>query len=207
MKEFIKLLVLAAVVLLIGGAVANALFVKRFLVPDNGMAPTMVYGDEVLVWTRFGVDSGDILVCQHPGRNSGYVFGRVLAHPGQTINTDHNGTLYIDGQRTDVEPKGTVQFYDVTRKRQFTMRWGEMAYSPRLTRPYFLEEGRTFTMREYRVDRGLYLLGDNRSDEQHDSRTYGEVLPDTCYGQVFLRWKPAPPTGDDIHHSMLDWIK
>lgn len=207
MKEAFKLVALFAVILLIAAAVANALFVKRFLVRDNGMAPTMVHGDEVLVWTRFGVDSGDILACKHPGRHGDYVFGRVLAHPGQTINTDHNGTLYIDGERTNVDPRGTLEFYDVMRKKQFTMQWGDVAYSPRLTRPYFIENGRKFSLREYRVDRGLYLLGDNRSDAQHDSRTFGEVDPETCYGQVFLRWKPAPPTGDDIHHGILDWIK
>jgi signal peptidase I len=207
MKEAFKLFALFGVILVIIAAVLNALFVKRFLVQNNGMAPTMVYGDEVLAWTRFGVDTGDVLVCKHPGREGEYVFGRVIAHPGQTLSTDHNGTLYIDGQRTNVDSGGNVEFYDVTRKKQFTMQWANMEYSARLTRPFFIETGRTFSLREYRVDRGLYLLGDNRSDDQHDSRTFGEVIPDDCYGQVFLRWKPAPPTGDDIDHGYLDWIK
>lgn len=207
MREVIKFLLLVAVVALIAGAVLNALYVKRFVVNDNGMAPTMVAGDEVLAWTKFGVDTGDVLVCKHPGRDNAYVFGRVIAHPGQKLNTDHNGTLYLDGQRTVVDPRGTMEFYDVTRKKQFTMQWGFMEFSARLTRPFFLEEGRTFSLREYTVSRGVYLLGDNRSDEQHDSRQFGEVDPDACFGQVFLRWKTAPPTGDDIRHGVLDWIK
>ena len=36
-----------------------------------------------------------------------------------------------------------------------------------------------FRLRDYRVDKGVYLLGDNRSELIYDSREFGEVDPET----------------------------
>ena len=207
MKEILKLVVGAAVLVGVVGIILSSTVVERYVVQDNGMAPTIVYGDEVLVWKGAGVDRGDPVVCPSPRENGAYVVGRATAWPGETISTDHNGVMYIAGEAMGTEWRGTMEFYDVTRKKQFTMEHGYFQFSPRLTRPLMMESGRRFSLPEYTVDKGIYLLGDNRSDTQHDSRYFGEIDPASCIGQVFLRWKPAPPTGDDIDHGYLDWIK
>ena len=207
MKELVKFVVGAAVLVAVVGLILSATVMGRYVVTDNGMAPTMVYGDEVLVWKGAGIDRGDPVICPHPGKDGEYVIGRATGFPGETLSTDHNGVMYIAGEAMVVESRSKMEFYDVTRKKQFTMQFGYFQFSPRKTTPMFTEEGRKFTLREYTVEKGIYLLGDNRSDEQHDSRAFGEVDPDTCYGEVVMRWKPAPPTGDDIDNGYLDWIK
>lgn len=207
MGEAFKFLLWLGIFALIAGTIARKFFVDVALVTDNGMAPTLVYGDEVLVWRGAPLDRGDVALCPHPTRSGLHVIGRVVALPGESLQSDHLGALYIGGNRMPVESAGMMEFYDVTRKKQFTMHRGEMQYSTRFTAPFFIERDTTFSMYPYTVKKGVYLMGDNRSDRQHDSRSFGEVDPDKCQGQVFMRWKPAPPTGDGIDHGYLDWIK
>ena len=121
MKEFLKLVVGAAVLVGVVGTILSSTVVERYVVQDNGMAPTIVYGDEVLVWKGAGVDRGDPVVCPNPRETGAYVVGRATAWPGETISTDHNGVMYIAGEAMGTEWRGTMEFYDVTRKKQFTM--------------------------------------------------------------------------------------
>jgi hypothetical protein len=53
----------------------------------------------------------------------------------------------------------------------------------------------------------VYLLGDNRRERSFDSREFGEVDPETCLGQVFMIWQPAPDRGDDVGNHRLEWVR
>jgi hypothetical protein len=58
----------------------------------------------------------------------------------------------------------------------------------------------------YDIATGYYLLGENWSLEGYDSRAVGPVRAETCIGQVVLRWKQGPPSGDDLDHGRFDII-
>lgn len=195
------------------GVVAFALklfFVDVYKVTNNGMAPTVVYGDEVLVWRGGNPDLGNIMLCEHPSRQADLVMGRALTFAGHTVSTDRFGNLYVDTSRSTTEILAQQRFYDVTRSRLFMMNLGNIQYSQlhtgTHTHHYFLEHAKTFQLRPYTVNRGMYLLADNRSESLYDSREFGEVDPNRCVGQVFMRLRPAPKNGDDIDHSYFDLL-
>jgi hypothetical protein len=87
------------------------------------------------------------------------------------------------------------------------MQLRRMDYFGRHDHAYFIQAGDVFSMRTYHVEKGIYLLGDNRSETQFDSRAFGEVNPETCLGQVFMRLRPAPSRGDELEHGYLDVIE
>jgi signal peptidase I len=199
-----SLLVLVALVM-------RALWVDVVTVPHNGMAPTLIYGERVLVWRGAKPDMGDVMVCEHPAKPEASVLGRAVAFAGHTIDTDGHGNLLVDSDRASIEYEADLRFWDETRQKLFTMRHGLIDYRRQHHHSFFLEQGQEFWLRTYAVNRGVYLLGDNRSDAIDDSREFGEVDPAKCKGQVFMRLTPAPRSEsavpDDVHHSYLDVIQ
>ena len=206
MNELFKFLLNLASVGIIAAVIVRLLFMEEVVVRDNGMAPTLVYGDEVLMWKGAHADMADVMVCEHPARDGQLVIGRAVAFAGHTIHTEAGG-LYIDRDQTATQISGTVSFYDVTRQRHDEMLLGEIDYFGKHSHAFFAAPGVRFSLPTYTVARGIYLLGDNRADSSFDSREFGEVDPQRCLGQVVLRWKPAPPSGDDLGHHMLDFIQ
>jgi signal peptidase I len=198
-----KFLLNVAAVLVIAGVLLRMSFIELVTVGDNGMAPTLVYGDEVLVWKGARVDMADVVVCEHPVRSTETVIGRAIAFAGHTVHTDRNG-LYVDRDQTTTQPVARKRFYDVTRKRLYDMDLSQISYFAKHDHEFFVEHGESFSLPTYAVEKGVYLLGDNRSEAGFDSREFGEVNPDRCLGQVFLRWKPAPPAPEDeiVHHAL-----
>jgi signal peptidase I len=181
---------------------------ETIVIQDNGMAPTLVYGDEVLIWLGAQADMSDVMVCEHPARDGALVIGRALAFAGHSIQTDENGRLYVDKDMATSQAEGHARFYDVTRKKLWDMHMPRMDYFERHDHLYFLEVGDELRVPEYHVEKGVYLLGDNRSETQFDSRAFGEVRPERCLGQVFMRLRPAPTeSGDDLNHGYLDVIE
>ena len=86
-----------------------ALVLKAFLfdmadVGHNGMAPTMVRGERVLINKRAKPKLGSIAVCQHP-TEVGWVVGRVAAVEGMTIDS-YGDELRIDGELIPFERMG-----------------------------------------------------------------------------------------------------
>jgi signal peptidase I len=183
------------------------LFVEAVAVQDNGMAPTLIYGDEVWMWKGATVDMANVVVCPHPARPDELVIGRAIAFAGHTVHTDMNGQLYIDDDRTVTGYEGSSRFYDDTRDKEFQMKNGMISYGGQHDHPFFIEQGDPFSLRRYAVEKGVYLLGDNRSERSFDSREFGEVDPETCLGQVFMIWKPAESRDDDVNHHMLEWVE
>src|SRR4051812_34835095 len=84
-------LVLAAI-----AGVLKLFFVDVYTVPHNGMAPTIVAGDQVLVWRDANADLANIMLCEHPSKPNELVIGRALAFAGHTISADRFGNLYVD---------------------------------------------------------------------------------------------------------------
>jgi signal peptidase I len=198
----LKLALLAA----IAAGLLHLFYVDNYVMPHNGMAPTLVFGDRVLVWRRAKPDMGDVVVCEHPTRPDVRVIGRAVAFEGHSVSTDSRGQLFVDESRASVESIGRVSFFDATRDKLFTMQLASIDYNRKHRHEFFVEDGYGFAMRAYTVQRGIFLLGDNRAEPYNDSREFGEVDPTRCHGEVFMRLIPAPRHKDDIHHGYLDYV-
>jgi signal peptidase I len=207
MSETVKFLLNAVAVAVIGLVVVRLVFMETVVVADNGMAPTLVYGDEVLIWKGAEIGMADVVVCEHPVRTGALVISRAIAFAGHTVSTDINGMLYVDKDRTTTQPQKEMRFYDVPRKRLWDMRLYLIDYFGRHSHLFFIQLGDRLRLRTHTVERGIYLLGDNRSEVSFDSREFGEVQPDRCLGQVIMRLRPAPPRGDDLTLGYLDLIE
>jgi signal peptidase I len=186
--------------------VLKMFFVDVFVMPHNGMAPTLIYGDRILVWRRAKPDMGDIVLCDHPSKPEASVIGRAVAFAGHTISVDPRGQLMVDDDAATIEGEGDVRFFDSTREKSFNMKLATIDYRRKHRHEFFVEQDHTFDMPSRTVEKGMFLLGDNRMDSWDDSREFGEVDPATCHGEIFLRLAPAPDRGDDIHHGYLDYL-
>ncbi len=206
LRGLLGLLVKLATFLALVVAVLRLFFVDAFVMPHNGMAPTLVYGEQVLVWRRAKPDLGDIVLCQHPRQADASVIGRVLAFAGHTVSTDGRGQLFVDESRASVEGGGAIRFFDQTREKMFVMRSSSIDYRGKHRHEFFVEEGTTFSLGTYGVEQGVYLLGDNRADSWNDSREFGEVDPSTCRGEIFMRMSPGEPRDDDLEHGWFEHV-
>jgi len=201
MGEGTKFLLNALAVCVIGLAAVRVIFLTPVIVQDNGMAPTLVYGETVWMWKGAAVDMADVVVCEHPTRPSQLVIGRAVAFAGHTISTDQFGTLFVDKDRTVTGVDGSTLFYDRTRKRQFDMLIGAINYFGHHDHQTFFEKGRTFNVPTYTVQHGVYLLGDNRTENAFDSRAFGEVDPSRCLGQIVMRVQPVEESITALGHG------
>jgi signal peptidase I len=207
MSDTQKFLINVLSLAVIGLVVVRLTLVEVYVVDTNVMAPTMTYGDEVLVWTPASYDLADIVICEHPTEPGVPVIGRIVGLAGNTISTGPRGQLLVDGDQATIDVgRSDFQFYDVVRGNQYQMQEGWVEYFGRHRHRYLRTPGEPLDLRDTTVERGAYLLGDNRREWSLDSRRFGEVDLDTCIGQVFLRWKPAPSNGDDIDSSYLELI-
>jgi signal peptidase I len=184
--------------------ILKVFFVDVITIPHNGMAPTLLAGEQVAVWRNARANMADIMVCQHPANPAASVIGRAIAFAGHRVSTDSYGNLQVDEDRASLDWGQDIHFYDVTRQRLYTMRLGSVDYRRQNRHQFMIERDTTFAVRAYQVNHGIYLLGDNRSDTIDDSREFGEVDPAKCQGQIFMRLLPAPDRGDDVHHSYFD---
>jgi signal peptidase I len=207
LRDLLQLLVKLATFVGLVAIVLRVFFVDVIVMPHNGMAPTLVYGDRLLVWRRATPDLGDIVLCEHPRRPEASVIGRALAFAGHIVSTDSRGQVFVDDNRASVEGGGTVRFYDVLREKMFTMQLASIDYHGKHRHEFFVEDGSGFGLGTFAVEHGMYLLGDNRSDTYNDSREIGEVDPAHCHGEIFMRLTPAPHTQpDDINHGYFDYV-
>lgn len=205
LRGLFKVLLWVMAIGLLGVAVMNLFFVDVVQVTHNAMAPTLVAGEQAFVWRSAEPRMGDIMVCEHPAQPGHYVLGRVVGKPGMTVEAPR-GQLTISGSRVDVDIEGTTRFYDALQDRTDSMQHG-LATMGNTEHRYFQREGHTLRIRSVEVQRGIFLLGDNRSHPHNDSRTFGEVDPDTCLGRVFMRFRPSPEDVNDLEHGWFDWIR
>jgi signal peptidase I len=180
-------------------------FIDPVTVAHNGMAPTLVHGDVVLVWRGADPERADIVVCRHPTEER-FVMGRIVALEGEAID-EVRDQIEIQGVILPHDYRGTAEFVDETQDRAFSMRWGieEIGTNDH----YFFEQaGRSVRIRRVSAVHGIHLLGDNRAYHDEDSRDFGDVDPTTCIGQVFARFSPADGVElpDEIPHGWLEPI-
>jgi signal peptidase I len=172
-------------------------------ISDDGMAPTLLAGETVLMWnTTETPEFGDVLVCRHPTA-AGYVVGRFIARPGMTISADR-GSMEIDGHAPDRNQERTLPFTMHGTDRPVSVMLGTEAIGG-IEHRYIQDSRVGYRARDIRVGDGLFLMGDNRLPHTFDSRTYGPVNPATCVGHVFLRWKTAE-NRIDFDNGFLDVI-
>ena len=202
-KSALKFLV---VVLAIFGAIGGLLryfFITPVVITDDGMAPTILAGETVLMWkTTETPEFGDILVCRHP-RSTGYVVGRFIARPGMVISANR-GSMRIDGHAPDRNLQRTMNFtmHGETRPRQVIIGSEVVGI---YDHPFMQDAQLGYRARDIRVRDGIFLMGDNRLPHSFDSRTYGVVDPTTCVGHVFMRWRTAP-NRIEFENGFLDVI-
>jgi len=110
-------------ILIVIALLLKALFFDMAEVGHNGMAPTLLRGERVLIHKRTSPELGAIAVCQHP-TEVGWVVARVTATEGMTISSA--GTkLLIDGKPLDFDSRGGTSFYNGDTDRTVQLTWGD----------------------------------------------------------------------------------
>jgi signal peptidase I len=207
-KQSLKLLLFLVIVGAVLVGVLRAFFVDVATVAHNGMAPTMVLGDEVLVWRGASLERNDIAVCRHPQQTGRWVIGRIAAISGGEIGMSPRGGLLVGGRAPQRDIRGeNVPWLDSETGRTARMRWGIEKFSDYEEHYFFERVDRAFTIRDYAAVRGFFLLSDNRAHVGEDSRTFGAVQPQDCIGQVFMRLSASDTElPDGIPHRALDLL-
>ncbi|MDQ3037159.1 MAG: signal peptidase I [Myxococcota bacterium] len=203
-KGLFKVVLALAVVAAIVIAVLRAFFVDVVTVAHNGMAPTMLLGDRVLVWRGAHLDRNDIVLCRHAMQPDRWVMGRIAALPGESLSVDGRGQLVVGGSAVDRDIQGRGHFVDSETGRGYPVMWGIEQFSDYQEHRFFDRTDRRFTMRAQSDIGGVFLLGDNRGHHGEDSRAFGVVSPETCRGQVFMRLSAADGMPEGIPHGNLD---
>ncbi|MDH3652646.1 MAG: signal peptidase I [Myxococcales bacterium] len=174
-------------------------------VGHNGMAPTLLRGERVLINKRATPTLGSIAVCQHP-TEVGWVVARVAATEGMTINS-FGTELLIDGKPVDYNGGGSAMFYNVDTDRTVQVTWGD-EYLGAGKHRIFLGQNRRHHVEKTEVPAGkLYLLGDYRGYMGQDSRAYGLVDASSCRGTIVLRMTPVEGLEPEISHGYLELIR
>jgi signal peptidase I len=204
-KGALKFLGAIAAVLLVAGAILYAFFVEVVEVGHNGMSPTMMLGDRVLVWKTTEFELGEAILCPHPSQRGRFVLGRVVGRPGQTVSMDR-GTLLINGDSPDRDLHAAIAFDDRETGRRAMMVWGDEDILDHDHRIWWRERSTPEMGRPRRVRGGLFLLSDNRTYRGEDSRSFGEVPAQTCIGRVFMRLT-AEDSPAAIGNAPLDIIE
>lgn len=199
-KATFKLLIVTA---MIAGAVIGVLrafFVDVVTVAHNGMVPTMMLGDRVLVWRGARIDRNDVVLCRHPQQPDRWVMARVAALRGQSVAAPR-GVLHVDGGRISRDIQGEGRFTDTETGRSYPALWGIESFADYEEHRFLERSDREFTMRDQTNVGGLFLLGDNRAHVGEDSRSFGIVQEGTCRGTVFMRLTAADGMPEGIPHE------
>jgi signal peptidase I len=174
-------------------------------VGHNGMAPTLLRGERVLINKRATPGIGSIAVCRHPTED-GWVVGRVAATEGMTIDS-FGSELRVDGKPVAFNSIGQTTFYNADNDRKSTVTWGEESFGAN-THRIFVGETAQHLVHETEVPEGdLFLLGDFRAYGGQDSRAYGVVRASTCRGTIVFRVTPVDGLDAAIAHGYFQLIR
>lgn len=193
------------------GVIVIALVLKAFVfdvaeVGHNGMAPTLVRGERVLIYKRGEPKLGSIAVCQHP-TEVGHVVGRVAATGGMTIGSFRD-ELKIDGEPVVFDQKGTTSFYNADNDLTDTVIWGDEHFRTEPHQIFMAEKRSRHLIRKTDITEGkVFLLGDHRAYMGQDSRAYGLVDAATCRGTIVFRLTPAGDLDPAIAHGYLERVR
>ncbi len=192
-----------AIIIVIALVLKVALF-DMAEVGHNGMAPTLLRGERVLINKRKAPTLGSIAVCRHPTED-GWVVGRVAATAGMTV-ASFGRELRIDGEAVIFDEKGSGSFHNTDNDVTTTVIWGEEHFGQRPHRIFLADHGRHLVDKAEVPADQLYLLGDYRGYMGQDSRAYGPVDASTCRGSIVFRVTPVEGLDADIAHRYFELI-
>ena len=170
MKEAVSFLIWAACVLLISFLLVHFV-IQRCDVGGSSMVPTLTDGDQLLmdkISYRFrDPERFDIVVFPYEYSENTYFIKRVIGLPGETVQIDYAGTIYINGEPLEEHYGAEVILY-----------------------PGLAEEEIQLGDDEY------FVLGDNRNVSE-DSRypDVGNIKRERILGRPFLRIYPFSSFG------------
>ncbi len=173
-------------------------------VGHNGMAPTLLRGERVLINKRSKPSVGSIAVCRHP-KEDGWVVGRVAATGGMTVGS-FGRELRIDGEPVIFDEQGAGSFHNTDNDLTATVIWGEEHFGQRPHRVFLADHGRHLVDKTEVPAGKLFLLGDYRGYRGQDSRAYGVVDASTCRGTIVFRVTPVDGLDPSIEHGYLQPI-
>jgi signal peptidase I len=134
------------------------IFVNKFLYSLDGW-PTERYS------IGRPVERGDIVVFWFPRDPSKSFIKRVVGLPGETVEVDPDGKVFINGKLLD-EPYLSGEFTKLPQRKLVK------------------------TVKPHRY----FVMGDNR-DHSNDSRSWGQVPEKYIYGQAWFRYWPLNEMG------------
>jgi signal peptidase I len=204
LKGVLKGALFVVVPLLLLLAFLKWMYVDIVTVGHNGMAPTLLAGDHVLVWRGASPDHGDVVLCRHPEDPTRFVMARIVGLPGTSISIER-GALVVDGDSPMRDRRGAIRFEDPTRDSRRELQLGIETLGNDV-HWVFDDERRPLRIRSIEELDGLYLLGDHHGYTGEDSREFGTVLPTECVGQVFMRLSPGPSSVEGVPHGWLELL-
>lgn len=160
LRGFVQTMALAAA----AAVLITELAVPVFRIEGSSMTPTLSEGDVVLALRGAGISQGDLVVFYYENR---VLVKRCIAGPGQWVDIDGDGSVYVDGELLD-EPY-----------------LEEKAYGGcDISLPYRVPEGR------------IFVMGDHRSvSVDSRNRAVGCVAEEQLAGKVVFRVWPLSGFG------------
>lgn len=174
-------------------------------VGHNGMAPTLLRGERVLINKRRAPELGSIAVCQHP-TEVGWVVARVAATGGMAVDSSKK-ELLIDGKPVEYRPRSSMAFYNADTDRSVEVTWGEEHSGDAAHQVFIGENGRHHVKRTEVQDGKLYLLGDYRGYMGQDSRAFGVVDAAGCRGTIVRRLTPVQGLEGGAEHGYFEPVR
>lgn len=169
-KEIIGNIVYVAVVIAITACIIC--FVgQRTRVDGDSMYPTLHDGDNLIVdkisYRFTDPERFDVIIFPYPGNEKIYYIKRIVGLPGETIQIDYDGNIYIDGEILSED----------------------YGYES-MVNPGMAADPITLGDDEY------FVLGDNRN-ASNDSRAYdvGAIHEDDITGRAWVRFFPFSDAG------------
>lgn len=203
-RNFAKFAVVVLVVLGIIGAILKTWYLDVVEIGHNGMAPTLIAGDTVLLWRSAAVEHGDVVLCRHPTDTARWVLGRVVGRNGTELAVVR-GQLTVEGHVPPTDFREEVDFLDRGDGERVRMRYG-WEHLGNDEHMIFLRADREMRMRATGGYDGLYLIGDNRTYTGEDSRTFGVIAESACVGQIFARLWASPESPAETGNGDFDII-
>jgi signal peptidase I len=192
-------------VIIVIALVLKVLLFDMAEVGHNGMAPTLLRGERVLINKRATPEIGSIAVCRHPTED-GWVVGRVAATEGMTLDS-FGSELRIDGEPVVFNRNGKTAFHNADNDLMRTVVWGDEYFGTKPHRIFMAQDGRHLVQDTEVPEGELYLLGDFRAYRGQDSRAYGVVQASTCRGTIVFRLTPVKGLEDTIAHRYFQLIR
>jgi signal peptidase I len=191
--------------LIVIALILKALFFDMAELAHNGMAPTLLRGERVLIYKKGAPTLGSIAVCQHP-TEEGWLVSRVAATEGMTIDS-FGKELRIDGEPVVFEEHGRTSFYNADTDFTASLVWGDEHFGPKPHRIFMEEDGR-HRIRETELAAGeIYLLNDYRAHWVEDSRAFGPLDASSCRGTIVFRLFPVEGLDREIAHHYFEPIR